>query len=106
MDEAIKLISSNDLQESYVRLYSQMRKYIWEYPIVELLAELEVMLFTAFADHETVTKKLNELKSAVRYTDAWAPDETLQSCFTNLDELLQGSETYVPLTSFKEVNAL
>lgn len=97
------MISSQDLKDAYVRLYSQMRKYIWEYRVVEKLAELEVLIYTAFVDHESLKEAIRLLKNELKYTDAWEPDDTLQTCFTGLEDKVNNTQTYIPLTTFNEV---
>lgn len=100
-----ELMSFNELQNRYIQLYKLLRNYIWEYDIVELIADLEVLTFTAFTDKEELKKALDALERAIRFTDVWKQDEQMQEQFSAFRDALD-CDTAIPLKTFQGVNAV
>lgn len=100
-----ELMSFNELQNRYIQLYKLLRNYIWEYDIVELIADLEVLTFTAFTDKEELKKALDALERAVRFTDVWKQDEQMQEQFGAFRDALD-YDTAIPLKTFQGVNTV
>lgn len=100
---ASELVTFNEMQTQYIRLYKLLRQYIWEYQVVEHIGELEVLAFTAFADREELIHALNKLKQDIKATDVWLKDEELRKQFDAFEEFLALGDTVVPLKTFKEM---
>lgn len=95
------MISLVELQNKYIELYSQLRKYIWDYDVAEQIAELEIATYKAFPDIVEVRGKLDRLSRDIR--NVRVDDEDLQKAFDNFYELLDASDSiYYKLTSAME----
>ena len=98
------MIATTSLQNSYNKLYVQLRKYIWDFKMVEALAEFEIAVYQRFPDLDNVKRKFNALYSDVRHTDVFDEDEDLRSAFEVFQDKLNDVDTfYADLTTFKEV---
>lgn len=98
------MISANQLQSSYNKLYKEIRKYIWPANIVSDLADFEISVYRMFPDLSEVSDTYNKLKyNCLRYID----DEELKIAFENFREVLDLSSTvYSKLNSRLEGDAL
>ena len=101
------MIAATTFQNAYNNLYLQMYNYIWEFRIVEKLADLEISVYRVFPDIEDVKHKYNELKRAVSCTDAWKEDE-FKMAFHGFETALTedkvtDADLYSKLVSFKGV---
>ncbi len=97
------MITASILQTAYNKLYSEFRNYVWNFDIVELLAELEIKVYQTFPDMDEVKNKFQKLKRQVGFTDAFQ-DELLKDTFDNFEDIAYGVDSiYVNLKSFKEV---
>ena len=45
-------MNSNEIQNAYVDLYTQMRKYIWPFDVIDILVDLEIESFKSFPDSQ------------------------------------------------------
>ena len=109
------MISSKSLQREYIKLYKQMRNYIWDVETVSDLANFEVEVFTTFPNLSEIRRLFQKLKSDVRdiiddEKDDYAlydDDVTLESAFDDFDKLLNYENTdelYANLSAVQEVN--
>lgn len=55
------MITSPDVQAVYADLFSNMRNYIWDLDVVEMLADVEVDTFDAFIDMDKLSKDYQKL---------------------------------------------
>lgn len=98
------MIDTKELQLKYINLYKQLRRYIWDYPSVRLLANLEISIFDRFPNLDEVYKYASYLKtSADRVTDR---DSDVMKAFNDLfDEIESCSDSgmYVTLNQVREV---
>jgi hypothetical protein len=79
-----------------------MRKYIWDYDVVEALADLEVASYRIFPDVREVHEALSRLKYLVSYYDV--DDEELAAALDAFEELNpKQDELYANIISFQEV---
>ena len=96
------MVSSSELHKAYNDLYEEMRRYIWSFNTVELLADLEVATYCAFPDIRKVLSCLTKLRYAVNPT--FQDDEELKKAFDKFDSVISDTDsTYVSLGSVKEV---
>lgn len=97
------MISSNDIQVAYVNLYKQLRKYIWDYDIVEKLADLEILVYNRFPDMDSVKRKFEAFKLDLR--EVASDDEELSKAIEAFESAISTSETmYAKLDKLNEVN--
>lgn len=59
------MISSKELQNKYIKLYTELREYIWPTNTVEFIAELEIEVFSAFPNMDRVRKIFSNLKQSI-----------------------------------------
>lgn len=98
------MITATKLQSAYNRLYSQIRKYIWDFETVNALADLEIIVYQTFPDMSDMSDKFNILKRLISYTDVFGIDEELKQSFDNFQkEFESDTDLYAGLTTFKEV---
>ena len=85
------MINSVRLQDAYINLYSELRKYIWRFDIVELIADLEVAVFTRFQNinrvNELITKLYFEIKNLI------TEDDDLNEAFNKFFDIIQEADT-------------
>lgn len=62
------IITSKDIQNRYQKLYTFMMQYLWEYRVVESLANLEIACYRAFPDKDDMVKYLAELRRSISET--------------------------------------
>lgn len=99
--------TATSLQAIYNDLYALFRNYIWEFDVIELLADLEVEVYQAFPDVDKLKSKLKKLRQAVSHTAVFDDDEELEAVFDEFEETLDEVEgIYANLKSFKEVVVL
>lgn len=63
-----KVITSSDLQVMYEQLYTFMMQYLWEFPVVQDLANLEIAVFKRFPDKDEMSKCIRELNYDISAT--------------------------------------
>jgi hypothetical protein len=96
------MLSSIDLKKYYVEMYEELRNYIWDFPTVEYLAELEVAVFQRFPDITTVRTCFNRLHDCIR--QICFEDEYLEEAVKNFKDLIYSSdEIYSRIIQPKEV---
>lgn len=97
------MVASIELQTSYITLYKQMRKYIWDFDTVEALADLEVAVFKKFPASLELHSSLSKLKACIG--SLIAEDEDLRTAIKSFDELVSESDhsMYSKLIQVREV---
>ena len=98
------LITSSDIQAKYEKLYSFLMQYLWEFGVVQKLANLEIAIFKRFPDQEEMLKCLQELEHSISYTyNELAEDDdaefkkafdALASAIEDFDQEKAGCELY------------
>lgn len=86
----IWMLDSMEIRNLYNTLYSEMRKYIWDFDTVKCLADLEISCYDALQDIQAVCSNLNKLSLMVH--DIRRDDELLDSAFSDFEELLDYSD--------------
>lgn len=96
------MISSNELQSAYIKLYALLREYIWDFETARQIAKLEVAIYDRFPNLRNIRRILDTLRSDTRSVEA--EDEKLKSAMNNLYSVLAESDSvYAKLDSVKEV---
>ena len=62
------MITSSDIQVKYEKLYEFLMGFLWEFQVVQSLANLEIAIFKRFPDKEEMLKYLTELNRGISYT--------------------------------------
>lgn len=84
------MISLQDIQRCYKDLYIAMRSYIWDFNVVQHLAELEEALYSRFPNIDNARCKLNILNNDIRRV--CKEDEDLSKSISELKDLLNSSD--------------
>lgn len=97
-----EVITSQDLQNAYLKFYPFMMKFLWDINTVMHLANLEISIYKRFVDIEEVRRNLNLLELDIRdtYKDSDLPElidfektfEHLKDCVESYEE--SGYEIY------------
>lgn len=96
------MLSYNELQSAYVDLYTQLRKYIWDFKTVEHIADLEIAVYRTFPDIADVSQRFNELNIDIRSVSF--EDEDLKSAVDAFKEVLHTDDIlYARLNQVREV---
>lgn len=66
MDENV--ITSSDIQVKYQKLYNFLMQYLWEFNVVEDLANLEIACYQRFPDQDEMLKCLKKLNNRIKST--------------------------------------
>jgi hypothetical protein len=101
-DDAV--VTSSDIQVKYEQLYKFLMEFLWEFNVVQDLANLEMAIFKRFPDKEEMENCLRRLNQSISYTynelseddevefkDAF---EALETAIDNYDEEKTGCELY------------
>ena len=86
------MINVSELQLCYNDLYKAMREYIWSYPTVEALAELEISVYQKCPDLEVVKRNLYMLDQRIR--NVKYDDEDLKKAYDEFSDVLNSDSTY------------
>ena len=73
-----ELVTSADIQVKYEHLYKFLMDFLWEFRVVQTLANLEIAIFKRFPDKDEMLKYLLELKKDIAntYNELAEDDET------------------------------
>ena len=98
------MITSSDIQVKYEKLYTFLMQFLWEFPVVQKLADLEIAIFKRFPVQEEMLNCLRELDRNISYTyNEMAEDdedefkkamESLKQAIEDFDEETAGCELY------------
>lgn len=95
------MVSCKDVQLEYNDLYIQMRKYIWDFRVVEALADLELACYDACVDLDKVKECFYQLQKLVIHVIN--ADDEFKEQFSIFDKFLQDTqELYTPLWKVQE----
>ena len=86
------MINVSELQLSYNELYEALREYVWSYPTIEALAELEISVYCKCPDLEVIKRNLYMLDQRIRQVKF--DDEDIKRAFDKFSDLLNSSDTY------------
>lgn len=96
------MISSTDIQNSYIKLYSALRQYIWDIGTVQQIAALETSVYDVFPSIADIQSNLQKLRSMV--SPVLKEDEALRECLDDMQTILdQADSIYARLDHVQEV---
>ena len=72
-----EVITSQDIQNDYMKFYSCMMQYLWSEKAVEHLAELEISIFKRFPDKEEMSNCIRILEYDI--ADTYKDEEDMQA---------------------------
>ena len=98
------MITAISLQNLYNDLYTSLRKYIWDFDIVETIANLEIETYKSFPDMQLLIKYLINLKRRIADTSILNEDEELKDHIDAFKSALdENADIYANLETFKKV---
>ena len=103
------MITSADIQVKYEQLYEFLMDFLWEFQVVQSLANLEIAIFKRFPDKDEMLKYLRELNRSISYTynDLADDDKTeFKEAYEDLEEAIErfdGETAGCELYSVEEV---
>lgn len=96
------MLSLTDLKKYYIRLYEQVRNYIWDFNTVSHLADLEIAVFRRFPLLSEVRTCFNQFNNCI--SRASYDDEDLAQAAKDFGDIINSSdEIYSPLIKPEEV---
>ena len=96
------MINCTKIQHQYNRLYKELRKYIWDFEVVEAIADLEIECYKTCQDLNLIRNVFNVLKYYVQ--DVAYYDEDLAKSMDKFEELISSDDTpYAKLWQVTEV---
>lgn len=95
-------MNSNEIQNSYVDLYTQMRKYIWPFDVIDILVDLEIESFKSFPDVMKLQELLDRLHREIQST--LSDDKDFETAYSSFKKLIDDDNTmYKLLEQVREV---
>lgn len=95
------MISYSDVQNAYNKLYVSLRKYIWDFSVVEALADLEIAAYKTFPDVADVRSKFYRLRGMISFL--FIEDEDMKKRFDSLGDILEEDITFSKINQVNEV---
>ena len=97
-----QIIDMHDISYAYIRLYRQLRNYIWPYETVEHIAELEIAVHNRFPNLQDVRKYFYLLCQDIRRSDV--EDEDLDKAVEQFKSYVDSDDVvYATLPKTEEV---
>lgn len=96
-------VTSKDIQTKYVKLYKFLMQYLWEYPTVEALANLELECYKTFPDKDKMLKYLRELEHKINSTYNELSEDDLPEFKDTFDSIKKLIEDYDSETAKEEL---
>lgn len=96
------MISSALVQRDYNRLYKELRRYIWDFQVVESIADLEIEVYRLCPTMMYIREKFEKLRSEIREIEY--EDEDLKKSMDRFeDTIYSDDDTYAKLNKVMEV---
>lgn len=97
-------VSSQDFRNTYVKLYNDIRRYLWPYDVLEILSDIEVNIYSAFIDIKKLQVDFAKLRKAMQ--DTLKEDKLLEGYVDKMQKLLddETAGSYLRLPRVNEVN--
>lgn len=95
------MVSYADIQNAYNKLYTQVSKYIWSFPVVAALADLEIAIYQTCQDLVDIRSRYLRFRGLI--TSVLYNDEELKEAMDNLESLIYEDSVYVKLNKVNEV---
>ena len=87
------LITSSDIQIAYEHLYKFLMDFLWEFRVVQAIANLEIAIFQRFPNKEEMQKCMRDLKLEIMqtYNELAEDDEAeFKDAVEELEQLIEG----------------
>ena len=68
------MLTSNEIQNEYIHLYTQLRKYIWSMDTIMVLAAVEIEVFSTFPNLDKLKHDYSSLTAMIRNECGKDPD--------------------------------
>ena len=85
------MLNVADLQLAYVDMYKALREYIWSYPTVEALAELEISVYQTCPDIDVIRRNFYRLDQLVR--NVKFDDKAMKKSFDVFSDLMNSDDS-------------
>lgn len=97
------MISFNIIQSMYTDLYRELRKYIWDFNVIEQLADLEVACHRRLPNTDDILRCYDKLNRSV--SEVAREDEDLRNALDAFyNKLTEGNgQVYAKLQQVREV---
>lgn len=97
-------VSSQDFRNIYEKLYDSMRRYLWPLATLEILADVEANIYSAFIDIPNLKLRLDALYKSIK--EVMKDDKELEKNYNQIVDLANEDEvgSYLRLPSVNEVN--
>lgn len=96
------MISNYELQQAYNDLYAVLRMYIWEYDVIDAIANLEIAVYETLADVNAVKNAFRKLDTLVRPVSQ--RDEDVKNAMKEFSDVIDSADSvYCKLTQVNEV---
>lgn len=95
------MVSYTDIQNSYNKLYAEIRKYVWDFSTVAALADLEIEVYKTCQNIPEIRSRLSRLRSQIN--DIVYTDEDLKKRLDYFESLLADDNVYIKLNQVNEV---
>lgn len=97
------MIQQTQLQSAYNTLYDRIAKYIWPFNTIVTLADLEVIVYTAFPDLENINRLFKSLILELR--SAADKDADLKAAIEQFHDLIsERPEVFIKIPVPMEVS--
>lgn len=97
------VITSKDIQNKYQKLYQFMMEFLWDYKVVETLANLEISCYKIFPDKEEMLKYIEDLRRNVEATYSELSEDDKPQFQEIFDSLSNMITAYSPDTAGAEL---
>lgn len=97
------VITSSDIQNKYQKLYQFMMEFLWDYKVVETLANLEISCYKIFPDKEEMLKYIEDLRRNVEATYSELSEDDKPQFQEAFDSLSNMITAYSPDTAGVEL---
>lgn len=98
----IELTETNEVKLAYNDMYLILCKYIWDFPVVEALADVEIEAYKVFPDIDALRRKADVLSAEIRQDSADAED-AVEAVRIFKEELDKVEKVYYKLKTPREV---
>ena len=96
------MVSYADIRNAYIDLYREMRRYIWDFRIVEQLVEVEIDSFQTCVDMDKLSEDLRLLRQHIN--EVISDDEDLKDAIDAFQDIVDNeTETFAKLYQVSEV---
>ena len=99
------MISAVDIQNAYINLYKELRKYIWSAEMVEAIVDLEIAVYETFPDMNRIRKHFKAVKSNlydIFHSDDKEAAQAMKDVVSKFEEMLTDEVGYSRIEKVQE----